>query len=456
MKVHKVALILSLWAIFSLYYTVELLFGVTKRLDCALAGKSSLINHIISIRVACVDSNEPNKVSDTESISGKEENEVSEPEPGHSQLSALMGASSVNTAKRSPYKVIVHVGPHKMSSTSLQVFLHEHANSLLIPDGYSVPGGQYFNRCPPQPGYTGPKNTANLAFRLQTRTTCHGAPDQLRQLTSFLELAFQHGNHVILSSEEFDNPQINTSEFLQVIHQSWDPPPQTYAMVYYRRFYDFFFSRYHELHRHRETRFKSFVDWATNDEIDTWLESYTMANKERYRRGGFDHVDIVPMIDLDGKYNDVTARFFCEYVPGANRTCKWFQSHQLPRSNSRIESLDLVRITYEARARNLTSRNLNMKQIRKKFESMGNDYKNKFTMCLNSTIQQRLFDLSCNFEEKMACAIPGADVDALNCTVGVRNLQSDFTSKVESNLFCSLNADQMLADKKWQAFFRSL
>ena len=50
------------------------------------------------------------------------------------------------------------------------------------------------------------------------------------------------------------------------------------------------------------------------------------------------------------------------------------------------------------------------------------DYKNMFTMCLNSTIQQGSSIYPVIFEEKMVCAIAGGDVNALNCTVGIRNL----------------------------------
>ena len=269
--------------------------------------------------------------------------------------------------------------------------------------------------------------------------------------------AFQDGHHVLLSSEEFDKPEVNTRKFRRALQQSWNPPPTTYAIVYYRRFYDFFLSVYNQSHKHKVDPFESFVTWTTNSRIDEMLQMYTMATKERFEKGGFDHVEVVPMNDLDGIYKDVNTRFFCEYVPGANRTCQWLKSHPAPSANSGTQNLEYNRLYYFARAQGFPLKQQRDEQviakIKNKLDTMGTGYRDSVSVCLSSSIQQRLLDLSLSFEEKFACARPGVNVRDLNCTVGVQNLKLDFASKVKSNTFCSLNTELIMASEQWTKFF---
>ena len=135
-------------------------------------------------------------------------------------------------------RAIVHVGPHKVGSTSLQAALQQHRDEFardnfdLLPDRFK---SGFFD---------GPKSGANVANCLSGKprgaTNCTRVLDQLGR---FLDHARRAKRGVILSSEEFDRPDVDMPALATAL-RGFD----TTIVVMHRPYFEWLQSYYSELH----------------------------------------------------------------------------------------------------------------------------------------------------------------------------------------------------------------
>ena len=135
-------------------------------------------------------------------------------------------------------RAIVHVGPHKVGSTSLQAALQQHRDEFardnfdLLPDRLK---SGFFD---------GPKSGANVANCLSGKprgaTNCTRVLDQLGR---FLDHARRAKRGVILSSEEFDRPDVDMPALATAL-RGFD----TTIVVMHRPYFEWLQSYYSELH----------------------------------------------------------------------------------------------------------------------------------------------------------------------------------------------------------------
>ena len=135
-------------------------------------------------------------------------------------------------------RAIVHVGPHKVGSTSLQAALQQHRQGFardnfdLLPDRFE---SGFFD---------GPKSGANVANCLSGKprgaTNCTRVLDQLGR---FLDHARRAKRGVILSSEEFDRPDVDMPALATALRGF-----ETTIVVMHRPYFEWLQSYYSELH----------------------------------------------------------------------------------------------------------------------------------------------------------------------------------------------------------------
>ena len=135
-------------------------------------------------------------------------------------------------------RAIVHVGPHKVGSTSLQAALQQHRDEFardnfdLLPDRFE---SGFFD---------GPKSGANVANCLSGKprgaTNCTRV---LEQLGDFLDHARRANRGVILSSEEFDRPDMDMPALATALRGF-----ETTIVVMHRPYFEWLQSYYSELH----------------------------------------------------------------------------------------------------------------------------------------------------------------------------------------------------------------
>ena len=135
-------------------------------------------------------------------------------------------------------RAIVHVGPHKVGSTSLQTVL-EKGRGALASDNFAL--------CPSRFAgghWTGAKSSANVAFCLSGRSPQGiNCTLVLTDFGKFLDGARQAGRGIVVSSEEFDHPAMDISSLAAALHGF-----ETEVVVLHRPYFDWLRSMYSQNH----------------------------------------------------------------------------------------------------------------------------------------------------------------------------------------------------------------
>jgi hypothetical protein len=228
--------------------------------------------------------------------------------------------------KRQPM-AILHVGPHKMGSTSVQAAVATF-HPQLTEDGFMVPGildgyqrlyaAASYLRCPK--GQVEPCPHMTCPLKCDDYEVQQGWGD----LWSALDTAREKGQSVILSAEDFDRPDVRVKELFNALHGF-----NVTTVVMYRHYFEWIASVYGHLRAHelyalecavgipegcwgsvgweeRRTntledaarRYTPLVKWLTKDRLDKYLEIFTPEVLQRFAK--FGAVDTI-MIDTQSE-----------------------------------------------------------------------------------------------------------------------------------------------------------
>ena len=218
--------------------------------------------------------------------------------------------------KESPKPMaILHVGPHKMGSTSVQAALatfHEE----LTQDGFMVPSiSDGYQRLYAAASYLRcPKGEVEPCPHMTCPLKCDDPEVEQgwRNLIIALDTARAEGKGVILSAEDFDRPDVRVKELFDALH-GFDVT----TVVMYRHYFDWIASVYGHLRSHevyalecangipegcygsvgweeRRTntledaakRYTPLVKWLTKDRLTSYLEIYTADVLQRFAKFG--------------------------------------------------------------------------------------------------------------------------------------------------------------------------
>ena len=137
---------------------------------------------------------------------------------------------------------IVHVGPHKTGTSSLQVALENHREVLLARDNFDLVPTRFEGG-----HWTGHKSGANVANCLSRDQTWYEKLDKhnlnctrvLDQFENFLDHARLANRNIILSSEEFDDFQMDIPALVTALRGF-----ETTIVVMHRPYFDWLRSQY--------------------------------------------------------------------------------------------------------------------------------------------------------------------------------------------------------------------
>ena len=218
--------------------------------------------------------------------------------------------------------LVLHVGPHKTATSSIQASLY-HNPTVLAQDSYMFLG-KYDD------------DPHHIPFRrllVQFRDHKKDKP--------FFRVFQQHLSqvppnvNVIVSAEEFSFMGNSTNDqgvpffaLLKQTLQDWN----VHVIVGYRRHYEWIVSFYNEKHKHWNFG-ESLVEWYASPTNHVYrfqndcLAVYTTMKRH------FDHVSILNVHDG----NPLTS-FYCNLVPKAMHTCAWYKHSQTRRKDESIHS----------------------------------------------------------------------------------------------------------------------
>jgi len=256
---------------------------------------------------------------------------------------------------------VIHVGPHKTGSSSIQGFIAANKFKILQNmDHYWIP--LFFKKW----------KVVHLAVCLNKDAIERTSKDSLTRFcnnfdievwkTHFEEFVVDiasrnndgsPSNNILMSSEEFDRHKVDI-EWLQ---KTLEPEFEVRIVMYYRPFHHWLASYYNQLAKFplgKGLEFPSMPDWL-DQELEKRAEQHTY---KVYRRYSDFFPGNVRVFNFDNPSVPHGESFFCDAVPGADHSCQMIRSESANETRHRNQKLELEypELKMELRARNISDR----------------------------------------------------------------------------------------------------
>ena len=372
---------------------------------------------------------------------------------------------------------VIHVGPHKTGSTSIQLFMRDAKEFMEKKDHYWVPivpgGGSY-------------KNTAELAVclikdvatRQEKKELCKSEKQIMTAFTKFVETIANKTvdgsppDNILMSSEEFDGPLMD----IGLLKKQLEPRFEVHIIMYYRRFYQWLASAYNEMAKNPK-KFNTFPSMSEflKQELESMAEMHTYKMYKRFS----DHFpsSALRVLNFDDPSVSLEESFFCQGLPRASNACNVARSHTYKKKNPRV-SLDWLQILKGIDARGFPSesgyKNQTKINIRKQWEKQWEKLRKHEEEGINTTekplwmdgdpppnskaviwrkcpsrqILDKVLAMSQSFEE----GIQGVLLTISNQTVA-SSTEEDFRKQIPMT-FCTLDTERLIDYWEKQAWFK--
>mmetsp|Transcript_24166 Transcript_24166/g.48177 ORF Transcript_24166/g.48177 Transcript_24166/m.48177 type:complete len:408 (+) Transcript_24166:22-1245(+) len=343
-------------------------------------------------------------------------------------------------------RAVIHMGPHKTGSTTIQEFAHHHID-LLRKDGYEMPEVDNAEK-----NARGKTVSSSNHVRLATcfvdpivedvRTIYPCDPDRLLH---GLDLAAK-GHNVFITAETLDKIDREGIEMLKSYLSHWI---DVTIMIFYRRYYDWLPSVFNEIQKSltlakREERGESIVDFLLQNS-KSYHDLYVASLFDRLQQK-FDKKNIIVLDYHDTRTRGPDETLFCN-MPNAAQMCNASRNTDGSTTNPSV-NLAYSDLAHGARKAGLISisNDERMKQVVKSIESYYKSSLNGrklYRICPSSNILENLWNLTLAAESKFNPNNNPRDFDELR-------LDFDMAAR---NKLCALDVAKTLNDPTWKGFF---
>jgi len=369
-------------------------------------------------------------------------------------------SNNYNEGNKPKQNLVLHIGPQKTGSTTLQDAWSEPFGVLSYPlrmDNYRYrfihPDQGFFN-CDVS-SYGGYQN-------------CKASP----KLKGLIRTSKKNGQNLLLSDENLDE---RFPEALREVidDDDWDVT----VIVMYRRIHTWLHSWYDQINKTTNKDGKGNIlineagqpyrrehtEWPGEGGVEistfsSWYKEFTrhwdstelvgkhrsIAFKNAYEPY-FNNI-VVHNMHRDG---DLVTNFMCETLPDAKHACGLLKKRNIrvPRDNQSVE-LDFDILAVEARKRGILKTVFKRKYVYSRIEKYvienGKKIPRTCDMEMIDEIRQWLLDS----EKEMFPEAWSQEMESY--------LRDDFEGYVASGKMCDIDFDQVFADKEWLNFFKSL
>jgi len=357
----------------------------------------------------------------------------------------------------------VHVGPHKMGSTTIQESSGMYY-AQLVEDNYDTPLAHYsqkqkqrlkrFNHVQFGTCFFSQSSSALKPHEKKSKTESvttvlkfnNAASKQCKPklLAAGLEIANQTKS-ILISAEVFDRPDID----IQALSDYLQPWQSVTIVINYRRFYDWIISYNNELYK-GGTIIESLYDELNSErKMQEYEMSHTYEVMHRYKQV-FDNVTIVNMHDT----KNLTEGFYCDAMPDAKTTCENVKKSNDVTSNP-SKHLEYMVLLNEAKRRGYIKRTPKSKEYKVALEKVQKHQEetlklssDDFAMkCPPPKVLEKLLAKSLHFEKQI---VP----EFFSSPLGEAALRADFEKKSTRKL-CSIDIEAILETPDWREFFKS-
>lgn len=376
---------------------------------------------------------------------------ISTPQP------SLVDESRNRNTDSDSMTAVVHVGPHKTGTTSIQSMILRTLPELKK-DGYSVPGNWSHSKLA--------VNMADLVscfWKDQFKDTASGTcdTDALREMET---IAHENGN-LLLTAEAFAYDITDMNKVTSAL-EPWKD--STIIVVYYRRFYEWICSYYNMETRYRPLhQRKSFVEWLSDVQFieNHYNNMYTYGVVQRWKQY-FNNVKVYNMHDTS---KEIIAEFMCEAIPNAPNACEETTTRLRNKgelvfnpSTGALVYSELVYAAYQMGLLNVSGFDdnnynetlwkeiISMTQNRQEIELGLKSHEFLEILCPEKSVLDRILELSLDVEREL---FP----EYFQSEYGEPVIRQQFDSeKRDPRKLCSVDAKSTLEnDSGWRAFFMS-
>ena len=388
----------------------------------------------------------------------------------------IQSTYTTNTAVKN---AVVHIGPHKTGSTTIQEYSRILSEQLLV-DGYDMPWSHKFpNGTRFHGGWDNQVEIATCFIKDPNQAARKAYPCRTDLLEAGKSIGHNFNHSILLSAETFDNlVEDEVASLYEYLHPTWD---NVTIVAVYRRFYDWLASVQAEVSRDVLARDlwyifqqnssdhlgRSLLDdfngiiplqGEVKGDIDKpfFLEEYILYAVPRYKKY-FSNVEVINMHD---KSVDLADRFFCDMIPHAPKTCHAFRQKVAKDGTTRQEnkrSKDIVykELAYAAHRRGIfhikakQHLNLVVEAMQYYQETVLNLSAEDFTYkCLPQEILDEIWDISEQAEHEFGLKPQGNG----SGQDPIAEMKADFEKKSKSDL-CEVDFDDVLRTDTWRVFF---
>eukprot|EP00551_Chaetoceros_affinis_P017393 CAMPEP_0203712246 /NCGR_PEP_ID=MMETSP0091-20130426/69940_1 /ASSEMBLY_ACC=CAM_ASM_001089 /TAXON_ID=426623 /ORGANISM="Chaetoceros affinis, Strain CCMP159" /LENGTH=445 /DNA_ID=CAMNT_0050590217 /DNA_START=38 /DNA_END=1376 /DNA_ORIENTATION=- len=376
---------------------------------------------------------------------------------------------------------VLFVGPHKTGSTTLEVFLEKEGRPALKEDHYVNYGRDIAHVVVPCLGKNRDKEKDDL---------CN---EKLNELKSFISDNAGRSN-IILAHEWLDFSNLNLNKLTSYLIPNYN----IHVVVNYRRFYDWIYSYYNQIHKNpthqHNKKIPTFQKWLTAHMEKEFRDKYSLSVYKRY--SSLLEIYNVSVVNMhhDAANFDTVEAFACDQLDDAPHTCEAAKSR--PKAIHKNPSKPLDWKIFRQRLKNYHSighvpdDDERWQDIEQKFDSMTDVPK----ACLSDDMKNKLLQISLqsetfmtpewfhNSEEGLAFLKSMTDVpkaclsDDLknkllqisiqsetfmtpewfhNSEEGLAFLKSDFEKKIKTTL-CDIDVQAIVMSNEWQGFLGGL
>ena len=355
-------------------------------------------------------------------------------------------------------RAIVHMGPHKTGTSSIQDASKKFQNELLK-DGYEMP----WTIAIEDPNVRNRKPNAWIRqAHNQVRFAKCFIPQEKSEnkfpciedlLSAGHEIAKKREN-VLISTEFFDEIDAAGIDKLMTYLSRWD---EVKIVIYYRHFYSWIYSDYNQLVKDQKLRDQNFVDFIQNNPLFTKHMNMTHAAPliKRLKASGIRDDDIIIINMHDKSLGGPVESFYCHDTIKTPKTCESVRNEKQIASNGSI-SLDEIHLAYAAIAAGLYNFKGNMvppavlRKIREKISTSNKQLKRK---CIadDDSIVNMLWGKSLEYRNEL---FPNHDT-IMNSTLEEGAMRMDFDKSFEK-AFCWVDTGDVISQDSWKDFFRNL
>uniref|UniRef100_A0A7S2K215 Sulfotransferase domain-containing protein n=1 Tax=Leptocylindrus danicus TaxID=163516 RepID=A0A7S2K215_9STRA len=404
---------------------------------------------------------------------------------------------NTRTQQKRP-RFILHPGPHKTGTTTIQCDLEDLMEDLVRYDSLVYSGKYQCQRRKAQLQYA--KNKFQFPYYMPGNMVCLRDTfvkecDNARpwnEFTTALGAIHDKGNLNVLHSDEglsrIDAKGLRQLNRALNNHDSWDVS----VVIAYRWYFEWIASFYNEIYeaaghwpelkkwpgRHGGVAIPAFGDFldivlrGDVSSLDSSREQFintvhivqgdnafyhpSFVLREKFRR----HFADVLIFDIHDFEGDLTANFLCRVLNVKHTCAAQITKSEMEQVKSRNLSVDLhydilVVAAYEAGY--LLNQNLKRMDVvakaKDRQENLGFSAKDFPMKCLFPSQEEKLLKLSIKYERDIFPERFQNDHDAKKREDALKN---GFAKSIAKNKFCSIDATKVLNDEGWKLFFKAL